>query len=145
MAGFSQYTELNTLQAIFKSTAFPIPTGIRISLHSADPGDTGANELAATGAYARASRDPDPNAATNTSWSAVNQAAAASLISNAAAVSFPTATANWNSSNPIGFWGAWDTAGTPNHLLSGTITGGVVVLNTNTLTFDPTNLQFTID
>lgn len=145
MAGFSQYTELNVLQAIFKGTAYPLPAGIRISLHSADPGDTGASELAGTGSYARATRDPDANASTHTSWSAINQASAASLIENAGAVNFPTATANWNSSAAIGFWGAWDTAGTPNHLLSGTISGGVVVLNTNTLTFDPGNLEFTVD
>lgn len=144
MAGFSQYTELNTFQAIFKSTTFPIPTGIRISLHSADPGDTGASEISG-GAYARASRDPDANAGATTSWSSINQAAAASLISNAAAVTFPTATANWFGGAAIGFWGAWDIAGTPNFLLSGTISGGVIVLNTNTLTFDPAALQFTID
>ena len=145
MAGFSNYTELNVFQAIFKSTTFPIPTGIRIALFSSDPGDSGsAGELSGSG-YARAARDPDPNLSTHTSWSSINQASAASLISNATAVSFPTATANWNGGSAIGFWGAFDTAGTPNFLLSGTISGGVIVLNTNTLTFDPSNLQFTVD
>jgi len=53
MADFSDYTENAIMNAIGNATAFSVATPY-ISLHTADPGETGANEVAG-GSYARQS------------------------------------------------------------------------------------------
>jgi len=149
MAGFSNQIELRTLEAIFKSTTFTLPTVLHVSLHSADPGDDGTNEISGN-AYARAQNDPDPNNSTNTKWTAVNQASAASKIENASVITFPTASGgNWNSGSAIPNFGLWDHAtntAAANFMLGGSISGGGVVVNdTQTLSFDANQLDITLD
>jgi hypothetical protein len=148
MPGFSNTVEKRLLDALFKSTTFPLPAQIHISLHSADPGDTGANELVVgtSPGYARAARAPDPNNTTHTSWQAVDQTAEAAAIRNAAAVTFPEATADWNGNNKITHWGAWDAGSGGVFLCGGTIAAGGVTVNQGvTLTFDPAELEFTVN
>lgn len=53
MAGFSDYLETALLNATLRNTTYTSPATVYLSLHSADPGDTGASELAATNGYAR--------------------------------------------------------------------------------------------
>lgn len=55
MSAASNYTEQNTINAALRGIAYPLPTGTYVSLHTADPGDDGANEvtLAAWPQYAR--------------------------------------------------------------------------------------------
>jgi hypothetical protein len=45
MAGASTYTRNNILNALLRGTALPLPSNTYISLHTADPGLTGANEV----------------------------------------------------------------------------------------------------
>jgi hypothetical protein len=71
-----------------------------VSLHTADPGDTGANELVGNG-YAR-----QPVTFSNPS-----NTHNPSVDSNAAIVSFATATAGWGTVTNFGLWTA-ATAGT---------------------------------
>jgi hypothetical protein len=52
MAGFSDYLETALLNLTLRQTAFTAPATIYVALHTADPGDTGASEVAA-GWYAR--------------------------------------------------------------------------------------------
>lgn len=54
MSAFGNYTELRTLDFWFKANSLstPPPSDVYVSLHTGDPGDTGANE-ATTGGYAR--------------------------------------------------------------------------------------------
>ena len=151
MAGFSNVIEQRVIEAIFKGTTFALPAQLHVSLHSADPGDTGASELVAGSSpgYTRAQRNPDPNNATNTSWNAINQAGAASAMTNFAPVTFPQATGNWNGGSLITFIGIWDAASAGNFICGGAISGGgVVVNNTQVLTFDggsPGQLSVTLD
>ena len=149
MAGLSQFVETKVLEWMFKQTAFgTAPSTLFVALHSADPGDTGASELSATGSYARAQLNPDTNNSTNTNWNAVDEPGTAKRISNKLDITFPTATANWNSGSAIGFWAIWDASTSGNCLCSGTITGGLTVNNGNTAKFTggtPGQLTFTID
>jgi hypothetical protein len=64
-----------------------------VSLHSSDPGDTGANELA-VGTYARQGPVAFSNSGSNPTVSA-----------NSAIVPFGTAGVDWGS---VSFFGAWD-------------------------------------
>src|SRR5574338_116150 len=129
--GQSNYLEGKLLDWIFKQTSFgTAPTTRFVSLHSGDPGDTGASELGATGSYARAQLDPDTDNSTNTNWNAKGTSGQASTMSNKLAITFPQATADWNSGSAIQYWALWDASTSGNCLWSGTFTGGgVVVLN----------------
>lgn len=149
--GLTDYMEGKVLDWVFKQTAFgTAPTVLYYSLHSADPGDTGASELAATGSYARAQLNPDTNNSTDTNYNAKGTSGAARTMSNKLDITFPTATANWNSGNPIQYFAIWDASSTGNCLWSGSIAGGtgVTVLNGTTLKFTggtPGQMSVTID
>ena len=84
MTGLSSAGEGAVLAAL-TTTAY-------VSLHTADPGDTGANEVAG-GAYAR----QGPVAFTN---SGANPTVAA----NSAIVTYPVATASWGTVTYFGLW-----------------------------------------
>lgn len=149
--GLSNYVETSVFEWMFKQETFPAaPSALYVALHSADPGDTGANELSGTGSYARAQLDPDADDATNTNWNAIGASGAAATMSNKLAVTFPTASADWNSGSAIIYWSLWDASSSGNCLFSGTIAGGtgVVVLSGSTLSFaggTPGSLALTID
>jgi hypothetical protein len=136
--GLSNYVEAKIMDWLFKKTAFgSAPTALYFSLHSADPGDTGANELSGTGSYARAQRDPDTDNSTNTNWNAAAASGQTLANSNKLDISFPAATANWNSGSAILYWAMWDASSSGNCLFSGSINSGtgVVVLSGTTLKF----------
>ena len=148
MAGLSDTMETNVLNYLFKQTALPTPPAtLFISLHSADPGDTGASELAATNGYARAQLNPDANSSTNTNWNAVTGSPAE--MTNKLAITFPQASGgSWNSGSSIGYWSLWSASSAGTLFCSGTITGGVVVLAGNTLQVTggtPGTFKFTIE
>lgn len=151
MAGFGQTLETKIQDWLFRKTAFgAAPTELWLSLHSADPVDTGASELAATGSYTRARLDPDDPGGT-TNWNSITEPGTAKTVTNKADITFPTATADWNTAVAMTFWGLWDgkTPGSTNFLIGGSITGsGVVVLNGNTLKFSggtPGQLSVAVD
>ena len=134
MPGLSNSLEAALLDWMFKQTAFPTaPTQLHYSLHSADPGDTGANEISG-GGYARAQLNPDPNNTTNTNYSAKQTDGTSQYITNAADITFPQATANWNGGNAIQWVGVWSASSGGTFYASFQFQGsGVVVLNGNTL------------
>lgn len=153
-AGFSTALAGDISDWAFKQTQLPSPpTTLFVALAGTDPGDTCANELASSGAYARAQLNPDTNNSTNTNWNAKDQSSNTSTKStNKLAITFPTATANWFSGSPILFYFIADSSTLTSGihcLVSGSITGsGVVILNGNTLSFSagsPGQLSFTID
>lgn len=151
MPGPSQTVEQNVLEWLLKGTAMPAATTARwYALHSADPGDTGANELPGTGSYARAQLDSDANNSTNTNYNAIDQSGAASKITNKLDVTFPTATASWNGGAAIQFFSIWTASTAGTCLWSGSIAGGtgVVVLSGSTLKFTggtPGQMSVTLD
>lgn len=48
MSSASDYTENNIISALLLGVPYPLPVGTYVSLHTADPGDTGANEVTAS-------------------------------------------------------------------------------------------------
>jgi hypothetical protein len=77
----------------------PLTTTAYVSLHTADPGDSGANEISG-GAYARQGAVTFANAGNNPT-----------VASNSAIITFPVATADWGTITHFGVWSA-STAGT---------------------------------
>jgi hypothetical protein len=148
MPGFSGFLEDKILDAIFKQTNITAFTTLFVSLHSADPTDAGNNEISG-GSYARVQLNPDPTNSTDTNWNGKVDNGTARRMTNKLAITFPTATANWNSGNPITHYGIWDASSAGNFICYGTIdASGVTVLNGNTLSFQggsPGSLRFDVD
>jgi hypothetical protein len=103
MTGLSSKGEIAVLASIL--------SGCFVSLHSADPGDTGTSEVVG-GAYAR-------QAATFT-----NTGANPTTSANSAIVSFPAASAAWGT---LPFFGVWDALTGGNFRGSGALTPAAVV------------------
>ena len=118
MSKFSDYTETNIIQSTLRGVGFPIPTGVFISLFTADPTDAnvtaGEVQAAAMPAYAR------QNAAgvgtIDTGWTAP----ANGVSSNAKAITFA---AN-NGTGPIvvSHIGVYDAAASGNLLYHAPLT-----------------------
>ncbi len=85
----------NLLKLIFKQTNWTAPTTVNLSLHTASPGTTGANEVA------------DANYVRQNITSSMGTPASKS-VSNTSAVTFPLAASGYT----VTHWGLWDQAGT---------------------------------
>lgn len=130
----SNYLELELLDHVFKVASYTAPTNLYVSLHSGDPGETGASELGATGSYARA------NATT-----AFGTPAATGALSNDAEISFPAATADWNGGSVISWAGVWDAATVGNFLWRCAIGTPKAVLNGQTAKIPIGDLDITLN
>lgn len=147
----SDTTELAILELVYRATAWTnyavnattsAQTNIGISLHTADPGDTGnasTSEVTYT-SYTRVNKTRDNNASTG--W----QAASAGAISPQTTISFPAGTGG---SGTVTHWATAASNATPptggqTILWSGTVTPNIVtgngvtpqLLNTSTVSLD---------
>jgi len=117
--GMSDYLEVELRKHIFRTGSFTKPSALYVSLHTADPTDVGNGAEVSGGSYARVQRDPlDAN------WTGASSTDG--VTDNAAAITFPTPSANWG---VITHWGIWDASTSGNLLCSGTITPNKTVNN----------------
>jgi hypothetical protein len=100
----------NLLKLIFNQTNFIAPTTLYMSLHTASPGTTGANEVADTN-YGRA----NITAAMGTPSS--------KSVSNTSAISFPSAAAGYT----VTHWGLWDASTSGTFIDGGAFTGSITL------------------
>lgn len=98
----------------------PLTTATYVSLHTADPGDTGANEISGS-AYARVGTVAFANAGNNPT-----------VASNSAIVTFPAATGTWGT---VTHFGVWDAVSGGNYLGSGAVNTPKPVANGDTARF----------
>lgn len=116
----SDYLEVELRKHIFRTGSFTKPSALYVSLHTAAPDEDASptNEVTG-GSYARVQRDPlDAN------WTAAS--ATDGNTDNAAAITFPTPSANWGT---VTHFGIWDASTSGNMLLSGTITPNKTINN----------------
>jgi hypothetical protein len=92
-------------------------TARHFSLHTSDPGDTGAGEVVG-GSYARVQRD-----AADANWTAGTPTDG--ITDNVAAITYPSPSANWGLITHVGMW---DSAAAGTFLASGAL---VVPKNVN--------------
>lgn len=93
MSGISNYLEEKLINLVLRNTAYTSPgTSLYVSLHSADPAETGANELSG-GSYARVQVS---------AW----DAPAGRAIVNTNAIEFPELTATISTATHMGIWDA---------------------------------------
>jgi len=70
MSAASNYTETNVINALLRGVTFPLPTKTYVSLHTANPGETGGNEVT-TGAFpAYVRKEAEAGGAIGAGWAA---------------------------------------------------------------------------
>lgn len=136
----SVYTQQNVLNAALRGTVYPLPAGTYISLHTADPGETGASEVS-TGTwpgYVR--RHVENGAAIGTGWSAAD---ANGQSKNAKQITFPTNNGAGNIT--ISHFAIWDDLAAGNLIATGVLNtpvtlaiGEIQVFDINALTVTQT-------
>jgi hypothetical protein len=139
---FANRTAQALLNSLFgKTSNFGVlasaPT-IYVALSSTDPAEDGTNVTEpSSGSYARKSTAAgDWNAATN---------ADPSVVTNANAITFVTATGNWLSSANIGYFALYDASTSGNFLGKGTLSVAKPVLNGDTASFPAGSLSVSLD
>lgn len=135
----STYTINNTLNAILRGVAMPVPTGVYVSLHTADPGRTGANEISTTAwpAYARA--QASQGGAVGTGFAApVNRES-----KNAKQMIYPVH--NGAGSITVTHWALYDSATGGNPLVYGTLTSSRTIQPGDVFVVDTAKLSVTVD
>ncbi len=120
----SNYAENKILDAVFNNTSYAVTTPY-VSLHTADPGETGASEVGG-GSYAR--------------QSASFGAASSGAVSNDVAITFtgmPIAT--------VTHIGVWDASSSGNFLWGGALAASKSVGSGDTVTVPIGDLDVTLD
>lgn len=119
MSAMSDYLEGQIRAHIFRTASFTKPAALHVALFTAAPSDAGGGTEVSGGAYARVQRDPlDAN------WTAPDTTGG--LTDNAAALTFPTPTANWG---VVTHFGIFDAATAGNLLVHGALTTAKTVNN----------------
>lgn len=135
MAGFSNYLENAILDHILGGGDYTRPATVYVSLHTSDPGDTGANECSGA-SYARV-------AITNngTNW----PSASGGAKTTGAVVTFPTATGGGSGFGTVTHFGIWDASTSGNNLFSGALTSSQAVPSGVTVSFAIGDIDITLD
>lgn len=119
MSAMSDYLEVELRKHIFRTGSFTKPTALYVALFTANPSDSGGGTEVSGGSYARVQRDPlDAN------WTGASSTDG--LTDNAAAITFPTPTANWGT---ITGFGIFDASSGGNLLIWGALTTNKTVNN----------------
>jgi len=102
MAGASTFLADALLNYVFRSgTMFTKPANVYVSLHTGDPGETGAGEVSTVGTgYARVAI-----AVADAQWTApVDVAGGRRRIGNVNPATFANPTGNWGTITYMGYW-----------------------------------------
>lgn len=135
MSAASDYLENALANAVLRGVAFTSPTKTYISLHTAAPGDTGANEVSLSAFPAYLRKDASLGGAQGSAWTA----AAGGVSKNALQLIYPV----YDGAAPltITHFGVWDAATSGNNLLNGALAasrtlnpGDVFVIDVQKLT-----------
>jgi hypothetical protein len=135
MAAASTYLEGKLVEHVLRNVAYTSPTKTYISLHTADPGATGANEVT-TGTFpSYARKDAALGGAQSSAWTAQ----ASGVCKNALQLIY----AVYDGASPLTItnFGIWDAATAGNNMLNGTLAasrtlnpGDVFVIDVQKLT-----------
>ena len=119
MANMSDYLEVELRKHLFRTGSFTKPTVLGVALFTVTPSDSGGGTEVTGGSYARVDVPPlDAN------WTGAS--ATSGLTDNAAAITFPTPSANWGT---IVAFGIFDATSSGNLLVWGPITPNKTVNN----------------
>lgn len=88
MSAMTDYLEVELRKHLFRTGSFTKPSALWIRLYTANPGETGGGTEVSGGSYAAIQRDPS-----DSNWTGASSTDG--LTDNAAAITFPSPTANW--------------------------------------------------
>jgi hypothetical protein len=127
MSAMSDYLENQIADHIFRGSTFAKPASLFYGLFTAAPSDSGGGTEVTGGSYARVSVSPS-NANFNGTHGSTTGASSGTSgnLTNAAAVTFPTPTANWGI---VTHWGLFDAASGGNLLFQGPLSTSKTVNN----------------
>jgi hypothetical protein len=128
MANISNYYENTIINHMLRAASFTPPTTIYLALYTEAPTDAGGGTEVSGGSYAR--------------QSFTLSAASGGATSNAADITFPTATANWGTIVAVGIFDA-STSG--NLLMWGNLTTSKTVNNGDTFKIAAGDLDISFD
>lgn len=127
----SDYLELELLDHVFGAAAYSAPANVYFSLHSADPGEDGSNELSGNN-YARVQKTNNKTTFT---------VAAAGQVDNDVEIAFPAASGDWSEAT---HFGVWDGAGADNFLVGGALDDPKTVQDGDTASFAAGDMSVTM-
>jgi len=129
MAGFSDYLEDKVLDHVFGGAAYTAPTTLYVALYTVAPTDTGGGTEVTGGSYARQTSTFTVSGTTPTT------------ATNAAAVEYPTATADYGTVVAVGIL---DALSGGNLLAYAGLDVNKVVSNGDVFRFDAGDLDITL-
>jgi len=140
MSGFGNTFMSVVNNAVFRGGSLPTLTTLYISLHTASPGADGqtANEPVGNG-YARVAVTSN-----GTNWNA-GTVADPSVINNATAITFPTASGSWGTITHFGIWNNSTATATTNFIGAAPLTASQAIASGNTASFAASALQHSFD
>lgn len=127
---YSDYAELKILDHLSGKTSFTMPT-VYVGLYTATPSDAGGGTEVSGGSYARKST-------AGSDWAA----ASSGSTSNAAVITFVTATGSWGT---VTHFGLFDAASAGNLLEWAALTTSKTIGNGDVASFPIGNLVRTLD
>lgn len=135
MSAASSYTQDNIINALLRGVTFPLPTKTYVSLHTANPGPTGTNEVSTSNWPAYVRKDAEVGGAIGSGWSA----SSSGQSQNAKQILYPSQ--NGAGAVTVTHYAIWDAATTGNLLAYAALTtsrtlqpGDVFVFDVNSLT-----------
>ena len=138
MAGASTYTKNNILKALLQGTSFPLPAGTWISLHTADPGATGASEVLTSDWPAYVRRKAEASGALGTGWTTPSTG----VSTNTNQLTFPSH--DGVAPVTVTHFAIWDDAASGNCLESAALTTPRALAVGDILVFDVSSLSVTV-
>lgn len=104
MSAASNYTENNVIDAIFGGVAFPLPSTLYVSLHTANPGESGGSEVSTSAWPSYVRKDAADNGALTDGWTRPGDGTA----TNAKQIIYPSN--NGSSAVTVTHWALYDAA-----------------------------------
>ena len=129
MAGFSDYLEDKVLEHVFGGNTYTAPSTLYVALYTSAPSDTGGGTEVSGGGYVR------KTATFNVSGTNPTTA------SNAGAIEYPTATANYGTVTSVGIF---DALSGGNLLAYANLTASKVVSTGDVFRFNAGDLDITL-
>lgn len=135
MSAASNYTEENVINALLRGVTFPLPSTVYVSLHTANPGETGGNEVSTSNWPAYVRKDAAVGGDIDSGWTAPTDG----VTTNAKQIVYPGM--NGASNLTVSHWALYDAATGGNLLCYGALQtartlqpGDVFVFDTGALT-----------
>ena len=129
MAGFSDYLEDKVLEHVFGGNAYSAPSTLYVALYTSAPSDTGGGTEVSGGGYVRKTSTFNVSGTNPTT------------ASNASAVEYPTATANYGTVVAVGIF---DASSSGNLLAYANLTTSKVVSTGDVFRFNTGDLDVTL-